>query len=414
MNTTSRRPLTQLSVWIGQTLVGGITELTSDQNLFAFTEDYVNNAERPVLTLSLYDETGKLNVSPIVKTSRMAPFFSNLLPEGRLREFIAQHAGVKSGRELPLLRVVGDDLPGAVVVRAEADGPPVSEAEEEIRPLDENHPLRFSLAGVQMKFSAIGSPERGLTIPAEGRGGHWIVKLPGEQYPLIPENEYSMLQLARAVGIKTADAGLIPVGEIDRLPHMFQRSKANALWVKRFDREGDIRIHMEDFNQLYGQYPERKYERYTYSNMARDLAQLAGPEAVQEFVRRIVFSAAIGNADMHLKNCTLLYPDGRTPELSPAYDFVSTIAYLDDNFQMALSITRKEKDVRNINETVLRRFADKAFMPAEAVLKPAIEISERIALTWEQMKGDLVMDPAAKRRVSERMKAFPLTAMFIK
>jgi serine/threonine-protein kinase HipA len=131
-------------------------------------------------------------------------------------------------------------------------------------------------------------------------------------------------------------------------------------------------------------------------------------------VRRIVFSAAIGNADMHLKNCTLLYPDGRTPELSPAYDFVSTIAYLDDNFQMALSITRKEKDVRNINETVLRRFADKAFMPAEAVLKPAIEISERIALTWEQMKGDLVMDPAAKRRVSERMKAFPLTAMFIK
>jgi serine/threonine-protein kinase HipA len=116
MNTTGKRPLAQLSVWIGQTLVGGITELTSGQNLFAFTEDYVNNAERPVLTLSLYDETGKLNVSPIVKTSRMAPFFSNLLPEGRLREFIAQHAGVKSGRELPLLRVVGDDLPGAVVV----------------------------------------------------------------------------------------------------------------------------------------------------------------------------------------------------------------------------------------------------------------------------------------------------------
>jgi serine/threonine-protein kinase HipA len=414
MNTMSKRPLAQLSVWIGQTLVGGITELTNDQNLFAFTDDYVNNAERPVLSLSFYDETGKLNISPIVKTTRVAPFFSNLLPEGRLREFVAQKAGVKSGRELPLLRVVGDDLPGAVVVRAEADGPPVEEAEEEIRPLDESQPLRFSLAGVQMKFLAIGSPERGLTIPTEGRGGRWIVKLPSEQYPLIPENEYSMLQLARAVGIKTADAGLIPVGEIDRLPHMFQRSKANALWVKRFDRKGDIRIHMEDFNQLYGQYPERKYERYTYSNMARDLALLAGPEAVQEFVRRIVFSAAIGNADMHLKNWTLLYPDGRTPELSPAYDFVSTIAYLDDNFQMALSITRKEKDVRNINETLLRRFADKALMPAEAVLKPAIEISEKTVLTWKQMKGDLVMDPVAKQRVSERMNAFPVTAMFIK
>jgi hypothetical protein len=49
-----RSPLAQLSVWIGQTLVGGITELTNDQNLFAFTDDYVNNAERPVFTLSLY------------------------------------------------------------------------------------------------------------------------------------------------------------------------------------------------------------------------------------------------------------------------------------------------------------------------------------------------------------------------
>jgi len=37
----------------------------------------------------------------------------------------------------------------------------------------------------------------------------------------IPENEYSMLQLARAVGTRTADPGLIPVGEIDRLPHIF-------------------------------------------------------------------------------------------------------------------------------------------------------------------------------------------------
>ena len=89
---TSKRPLAALSVWIEQTLVGGITELTNDQNLFAFADDYVNNAERPVLSLSLYDETGKLNISPIVKTTRVAPFFSNLLPECRLREFVAQPA----------------------------------------------------------------------------------------------------------------------------------------------------------------------------------------------------------------------------------------------------------------------------------------------------------------------------------
>jgi hypothetical protein len=74
---------------------------------------------------------------------------------------------------------------------------------------------------------------------------------------------------------------------------------------------------------------------------------------------------------------------------------------------MALSITRNEKDVRNINETVLRRFADRALMPAEAVLKPAIEISEKIVLTWKQIEGYLVTDPTAKQRVSERMNVFP-------
>ena len=47
-----------------------------------------------------------------------------------------------------------------------------------------------------------------------------------------------------------------------------------------------------------------------------------------EFVRRLVFSVLIGNGDMHLKNWSLLYPDGRTPLLSPAYDFVSTVPYI--------------------------------------------------------------------------------------
>ena len=52
--------------------------------------------------------------------------------------------------------------------------------------------MRFSLAGVQLKFSAIGSARHGLTIPADGAGGSWIVKLPSAQFPGVPENEYSI------------------------------------------------------------------------------------------------------------------------------------------------------------------------------------------------------------------------------
>jgi serine/threonine-protein kinase HipA len=62
------------------------------------------------------------------------------------------------------------------VVRAEADGPPVEEEKRRSGLLMRASHSASPLAGVQMKFSAIGSPERGLTIPAERRGGHWIVK----------------------------------------------------------------------------------------------------------------------------------------------------------------------------------------------------------------------------------------------
>jgi len=42
----------------------------------------------------------------------------------------------------------------------------------------------------------------GLTIPAGGMGGSWIVKLPSTRFAAVPENEYAMLALARAVGIE--------------------------------------------------------------------------------------------------------------------------------------------------------------------------------------------------------------------
>ena len=69
--------------------------------------------------------------------------------------------------------MVGDDLPGAVVVRAEGDGPPVNEWDEDetsVKPADDSESLRFSLAGVQMKFSAVGYRTEGLATLLRGKG----------------------------------------------------------------------------------------------------------------------------------------------------------------------------------------------------------------------------------------------------
>ena len=63
---------------------------------------------------------------------------------------------------------------------------------------------------------------------------------------------------------------------------------------------------------------------------------------IAEFIRRLVFNTLIGNADMHLKNWSVIYKDKRTASIAPAYDFVSTIAYIPDD-SAALKVSRSKK-----------------------------------------------------------------------
>ena len=109
--------------------------------------------------------------------------------------------GVNAEREFFLIWVLGQDLPGALVVRP-ADGQTLpSGLDDNLAQRSSNAPLRFSLAGVQLKFSALERAAGGLTIPARGVGGEWIVKLPSLVHAHVVENEFAMMSLARAVGI---------------------------------------------------------------------------------------------------------------------------------------------------------------------------------------------------------------------
>src|SRR3546814_5455787 len=107
----------------------------------------------------------------------LPPFFSNLLPEGPLWSYLADRAGVHHDREFFLLWMLGKDLPGAISIKP-VDGEELPPEANESHAHGHNRVLRFSLAGVQPKFSAIRNEGKGvgLTIPAEGAGGSWIVK----------------------------------------------------------------------------------------------------------------------------------------------------------------------------------------------------------------------------------------------
>jgi len=381
------KKLNALSVRLYGKQIGVINRLAGDRQFFGFEQDYIDDPQRPTLSLSFKGSTGGLvtNFRPVGR--RVPVFFSNLLPEGHLRDYLATRADVNPEREFFLLAVLGADLPGALIVA------PLEDHEQSTGPhhghdddrRDGEQPLRFSLAGVQLKFSAVMEASGGLTIPAGGMGGSWIVKLPSARFAAVPENELAMLELARRVGITVPENKLVDVAGIKGLPEQAHTVGGKALAVKRFDRLPDgTHVHMEDFAQVFGEFPNNKYKFHSYANIAAVLWAEIGEDAVLEFVRRLVFSVVIGNADMHLKNWSLLYPDRRRPALSPGYDFVATLPYIRDD-TLALSFG-DSRSLSEITPDQMRRFADTARIPASPLWPIVAETAQRTVNAWEGLE----------------------------
>ena len=402
------KKLNALSVRLYGKHIGVITRLAGDRQLFAFEQHYIDDPQRSTLSLSFKGSTGGLvtNFRPVGR--RVPVFFSNLLPEGHLRDYLAKRAHVNPDREFFLLAVLGADLPGALVVAPlegdEQSSEPHDALDDETR--DDSHggeePLRFSLAGVQLKFSAVMEASGGLTIPAGGLGGSWIVKLPSARFKAVPENEFVMLELARRIGISVPENKLIDIASIKGLPEQAHTVEGMALAVKRFDRLPDgAPVHMEDFAQVFGEFPSSKYKFHSYANLAAVLWAEIGEDAVREFVRRLVFTVVIGNADMHLKNWSLLYPDRLTPALSPGYDFVATLPYI-PNDTLALSFG-DSRSLSEITPEQMRRFADTARIPASPLWKIAVETAERTAESWKTLEQADVLPKDLRESIGKQI-----------
>lgn len=388
--------------------VGTLTRVGGERVLFAFNDAHAADENRPLLGLGFKDRFGGLITDFRPTRNRLLPFFANLLPEGHLRTYLAQRAGVNPEREFFLLQALGRDLPGAVTVRPADGGGWTADTGGSDSGADHGETaLRFSLAGVQLKFSAVGEARGGLTIPATGAGGSWIVKLPSREFDGVPENEFSMMTLARLVGIDVPMFRLVGLDEIGNLPAGIGKLAGPAFAVERFDRLPDGgAVHVEDFAQVFGIYPERKYSR----GNARAIAAVIGAEGqeadIAEFIRRLVFNTLIGNADMHLKNWSLIYPDRRHAALAPAYDFVSTVPYIPDT-GAALTVSRTKRfDAFSRDE--LSHLAAKARLPEKPVLDTASETVDRFHEHWQREKGNLPLHASVVAAIEAHLKIVPI------
>ena len=395
-----------LAVHLHGRRIGTITRLAGDRNIFTFDDEHVENAERPVLSLSFYSPSGELNTNARTFATRLPPFFSNMLPEGHLRKYLANRAGVKPEREFFLLHILGADLPGAAQIKAlgggDEDNTPAANASDTEDGSRDRQALRFSLAGMQLKFSAMEEATGGLTIPAKGIGGQWIVKLPSMKLAAVPENEFVMMQLARQVGITVPPVRLVDVENIAGLPKDIGDLTGKALAVQRFDRLDDgTRVHIEDFAQIFGIYAQDKYEGHSYANIASVLSAACGEQSVSEFMARLTFSVLTGNADMHLKNWSLIYADQRTPALAPAYDLVATLPYL-PNDRLGLSLGGS-KDISTITREQIRRFADRSGLAANPLWLVVEETIERTVEAWRQHDAKALLPDNIRASVQQHI-----------
>ena len=199
-----------------------------------------------------------------------------------------------------------------------------------------------AVTGVQAKLSLEISNGENKNEPGRftivGLWGGYILKPPSKDYEQLPEIEDLTMHLAGIAGIETVPHSLIRLS-----------SGQLAYLTKRIDRNKKRKIHMEDMCQITERLTEDKY-RGSHEQIAKAILKYSvnpGLDVVN-FYEQVLFSFLTGNADMHLKNFSLINMPGVGYTLSPAYDMVATeLVNPEDNEELALTLNaRKNKLAR--------------------------------------------------------------------
>jgi serine/threonine-protein kinase HipA len=196
---------------------------------------------------------------------------------------------------------------------------------------------RVSVTGVQPKLSldiTSGKEPKKLTIV--GLWGNYILKPPSNVYPSLPENEDLVMHLATLCGIST-------------VPHSLIRLKSGSLAyiTKRIDRSKSGKHHMEDMCQLTERMTEHKYAG-SHEQIAKAILKYSANPVLDviNFYELTLFCYLTGNADMHLKNFSLIDEPGIGYHLSPAYDLLCTaVANPADKEELALTLNGRKRKI---------------------------------------------------------------------
>lgn len=201
---------------------------------------------------------------------------------------------------------------------------------------------QITVTGVQPKLSLNLTEGENKKEPKRftivGLWGNYILKPPTDKYPQMPEVEDLTMHLAEIARIKTVQHSLIRL-----------KSGQLAYITKRIDRQVKKKTHMEDMCQLTEKQTEHKYNA-SYEQVAKTILKYSTNSGLDlvNFAEIVLFSFLTGNADMHLKNFSLLVDPANGPVLSPAYDMLSTVLVNPkDDEDLALTLNGKKKKLNS-------------------------------------------------------------------
>lgn len=333
-------------VWLAGEPIGHITSRSRTSIAFEYDDDVLARypLNTPLLSCSLPTRRG---------THNARAFMAGLLPEGEARRFLAQQAGCVSTDVFSLLDAFGRDVAGAVWIGSEppsdatAHVDPYSsdDLEREVlglqdRPLALYDDSALSIAGIQNKMVLVRNADGSWGRPVAGFPSTHILKIDDRRHAGVVRAEHTCLQLARAANIPAANSEVSTIGGID------------CIIVERFDRTDihgyPVRIHQEDACQalgfdLEGKDPRAKYEAHggpTLKRVAGVLVSHARDRQAEllALLDQITFTVAIGNADHHAKNISIMHVTADTVTLAPLYDTVPTSLWPNLSTRAAMAI----------------------------------------------------------------------------
>lgn len=256
----------------------------------------------------------------------------------------------------------------------------------------------LTVPGVQKKLSLhlSNDGEPRLTLVNYPTG--YILKPQTDEYAALPETEYLVMQMAQVSGIKTVPYALLLLPSQDN---------AFAYITKRIDRADGQMLAMEDFCQLDGRLTEDKYHG-SYERCGKIISRYSSASGLDmtELYLRVVFSFAVGNSDMHLKNFSLIETAENSGKyvLSSAYDMLSTnIVIPTDREQLALTLNGKKQNIRRKDFFVFAEAIGIAEKSAEKMIDKIVKLKDKyIAMCRESYMPDN-MKAALEKLIEQRV-----------